>query len=90
MEEILRPCFHVISVEAVKPVRLIFHILKLNKSDTGKPNLSLLLGQLARYIRTWDIHSAGLFILHRIFCDIFGAAFISPSVDSTSKSTFFV
>ncbi|CAN7105050.1 unnamed protein product [Brassica rapa subsp. narinosa] len=99
MEEILRPCFHVISgTETSCFEELTFWglcSLKLNKSDTGKPNLLdrlrgalHLLSQMtepilkaARYIRTWDIHSAGLFIFHRIFCDIFGSAFTSPSVD---------
>ncbi|CAN6882574.1 unnamed protein product, partial [Brassica oleracea] len=107
MEEILRSCFHVILISRKGTKQKLHHSchfwglcsLKLNKSDTGKPNiLNRLRGALhllsqvllwiflcSRYIRTWDIHSAGLFIFHRIFCDIFGAAFTSPSVNSTSK-----
>ncbi|KAH0926037.1 hypothetical protein HID58_018293, partial [Brassica napus] len=101
MEEILRPCFHVISGTETSCFEEGLCSLKLNKSDTGKPKLLdrlrgalHLLSQMtepilkaARCIRTWDIHSAGLFIFLRIFCDIFGAAFTSPSVDSKKDTS---
>uniref|UniRef100_M4ENU7 Uncharacterized protein n=1 Tax=Brassica campestris TaxID=3711 RepID=M4ENU7_BRACM len=101
MEEILRPCFHVISGTETSCFEEGLCSLKLNKSDTGKPKLLdrlrgalHLLSQMtepilkaARCIRTWDIHSAGLFIFLRIFCDIFGAAFTSPSVVSKKDTS---
>ncbi|KAG2328464.1 hypothetical protein Bca52824_011192 [Brassica carinata] len=48
MEEILRPCFHVISEKGTKQKLHVLECLKLNKSNTRKPNI---LGRLPNPIK---------------------------------------